>query len=167
MTAMLTRSTFKRPVYAPPRQPTRPVPALFRAPEPVSARVVAVQKTEPQRNRALLDMADGRPCLLRIPGVCSGDAATTVACHSNLGIHGKAKGRKADDQYSVWGCACCHRWLDQGPATQEQKTEAFMRAHQHQVLAWREIAQEIKPGTWREREAAKWALVRLWGDSAA
>lgn len=152
---------FKRPTYAPPRQPTRPIPALFRAPGRVADEVVAVQKSQPQRNRALLDMADGRPCLLRIPGVCSGDTSTTVACHSNLSIHGKAKSRKADDQYSVWGCACCHRWLDQSPATQEQKTEAFMRAHQHQVLAWREIAQGKRLRSQREREAAKWAIERI------
>lgn len=102
-------------------------------------------------------MARGMPCLLRVPGVCTHDRATVVCCHSNLSIHGKAGARKADDHYSVWGCAACHRWLDQGPAPRAQKAAAFMAAHLAQVLEWRAIAYDSSSAP-RDRSAALWAL---------
>lgn len=117
-------------------------------------------KPEAYRNPALLAMARDKPCLLRVPGQCVGGTETTVAAHSNWACHGKAGARKADDQYSVWGCSGCHSWLDQGAAPKATKQAAFMRAHADQVLQWRRIAQETteKP---RDRAAALWALERL------
>jgi len=117
-------------------------------------------KTEPYRDAALLEMARGRPCLLLVPGACTHRLDQTVACHSNLSIHGKAGARKADDCYSSWGCAECHRWLDQGRADAFLKETAFMQAHLSQVLAWRQIAAD--PGEpVRFRRAALRALERL------
>jgi len=119
-----------------------------------------VLKTEPHRNRHLLDMASAQRCLLRAPGVTCALRETTVACHSNLAEHGKAGARKADDEYSVWGCFACHRWLDQGPADATLKTVTFMRAHLDQVAEWRAIAAD--PGQpARDRAAAQWALDHL------
>jgi hypothetical protein len=116
-----------------------------------------IPRTEPHRSRALLDMARGRQCLLRVPGVCVGGTETTVACHSNKAAHGKAGARKADDEYSVWGCFGCHGWLDQGKAPMHTKDMTFMRAHADQVLEWRRIARSsIEPA--RDRLAALWAL---------
>lgn len=117
-------------------------------------------KSEAHRNPALLAMAEGKPCLLRVPGQCVGGTETTVAAHSNWACHGKAGARKADDQYSVWGCAGCHHWLDRMAAPKATKQAAFMRAHADQVLQWRRIAQDTteKP---RDRTAALWALERL------
>lgn len=117
-------------------------------------------KTKAQRNAHLRDMARGMPCLLRVPGICTQDRATVVCCHSNLSIHGKAGARKADDHYSVWGCAACHRWLDQGTAPRAQKAAAFMTAHLAQVLEWRAIAFDGSSAP-RDRAAAAWALARL------
>lgn len=105
-------------------------------------------------------MARDKPCLLQVSGVCCHDSATVVCCHSNLSIHGKAGARKADDQYSVWGCMTCHAWLDQGPAPRARKTTAFMAAHLRQVLAWRAIASDAG-STPRDRAAAQWALEHL------
>jgi hypothetical protein len=127
-----------------------------------NAGLKAMPKSEPKRNRALLDMANGQACLLRVPHVCNGDKKTTVACHSNLSIHGKAGARKADDEYTVWGCAACHRWLDQGSAPAEMKDAVFMQAHHRQVLAWREAAANPAEGP-RSRRAALWALGHLEG----
>lgn len=135
-------------------------------PSPISGGVVArcdaagesVPKTEPKRNRALLDLAKDMPCLLLVPGCCNHRTDTTVACHSNLGIHGKAGARKSQDFYSCWGCSACHAWLDQGRATAAQKEAAFMAAHSRQVLAWRQIA--AGPDG-REQRAAAWALDQL------
>jgi len=116
-------------------------------------------KTEPKRNPALLEMARGMQCLLRVPGVCVGGTESTVACHSNLSVHGKAGARKADDCYTVWGCAACHRWLDQGPAPAAEKEVAFMTGHLRQVGAWRGIA-AFDPFL-RDKNAAQWALDQL------
>lgn len=123
--------------------------------------VQPIPKTEAHRNPALLEMARGRHCLLRVPGVCRGGTETTVAAHSNWACHGgKGGARKADDEYSVWGCFGCHHWLDQIAAPKATKQTAFMRAHADQVLEWRRIAQDPseKP---RYRLAAQWALDQL------
>lgn len=117
-------------------------------------------KTKAKRCPALLEMANGRPCLLHIPGVCNGRTDTTVACHSGLSIHGKAGARKADDCYSSFGCAACHSWLDQGPAPRAVKEAAFMAAHLRQVIEWRRVMQDpTEPD--RFRRAARWALDEL------
>ncbi len=121
----------------------------------------AVPKTEPQRNAALLAMARGQLCLLQVPGVCQPDPATTVACHSNQSVHGKAGARKADDQWHVYGCAACHRWLDQGPAPAAEKIERFNAAHRWMVAIWQDIVAGKQPATSRERRAADWALARF------
>lgn len=117
-------------------------------------------KTKAQRNSHLRELARGMPCLLRIRGVCNGDWSTTVACHSNLSIHGKAGARKADDHYTVWGCAACHSWLDQGRADGVLKETAFMAAHLAQVLEWRAIAVDGRQTT-RNHAAVRWALELL------
>lgn len=156
----MRRTGFARKVYTP-----EPAPPLRALAQPVNmARICttvrAAPKTVEHRNPHLLRMAAGQPCLLRVPGVCCGDTRTTVACHSNLSIHGKAGARKADDHYSVWGCATCHHWLDQGPATIEAKTARFMAAHADQVMAWcRIVADAGRPP--KDRAAAHWALCLL------
>lgn len=118
-------------------------------------------KSEPQRNSALLAMARGQRCLLQVPGTCTGDPATTVACHSNQSVHGKAGTRKADDQWHVYGCNACHRWLDQGPAPAVEKVERFSTAHRWMVAIWQDIVAGMQPATPRERRAAEWALARI------
>ena len=173
--APLKRTAFKR------RQPkligvdlaTRPSVTVLVRMEPVPGRIVrmvaindadfrgAVPKTEPHRNRALLAMARGQRCLLQVPGVCRPDPATTVACHSNQSAHGKAGARKADDQWHVYGCAACHRWLDQGPAPAAEKVERFASAHCWMVAIWQDIVAGVQPATPRERRAAEWALARI------
>jgi hypothetical protein len=121
------------------------------------ATTAADPKSVERRNSALLALAKDRPCLLMIPAVCNHRTDSTVACHSNLSIHGKAGARKADDHYSVWGCAACHYWLDFGKAAAAQKEMAFMLAHARQALAWRLIARDRQEPV-SARRAAQWAL---------
>lgn len=149
---MLTRK------YTRPPRPATVRPTRWRVPAMISDECHCAPKSKPHRNPALLEMARGKPCLLQIPGVCQGGTDTTVACHSNLSIHGKAARRKADDEYSAWGCAACHRWLDQGPAHADVKNLAFQGAHLRQVPEWRAIRAGIVAATPRERRAAAWAL---------
>ena len=56
--------------------------------------------------------ARGRPCCLRVPGVCkdSPEHSTVVLCH--LRRPGDGMGIKPPDTRAVLGCHACHDWLD-------------------------------------------------------
>lgn len=162
--APLKRTPFKaKPKAHVPRE-RAPQPAYTLQRVGVHARVsdtaAPVPKAEIQRNRRLLDMARGRPCLFSLPGICNRDPATTVAAHSNWGEHGKGAGLKASDAYSCWGCFACHAWLDQGAAPAAEKRAAFDAAHRAQVEAWRRVAADPAEKE-ADRAAAAWALDRV------
>lgn len=55
---------------------------------------------------------------------------SVVPCHSNSLFHGKGMGLKAKHEFTVPGCAACHRWLDQGPAEKQTKFDAWAMAFQ-------------------------------------
>jgi Protein of unknown function (DUF1364) len=126
--------------------------------------MTSISKTKPYRSPALLALARGKPCLLTAVHNCLGrDGSTTVACHSNQSKHGKGMARKADDNYSVWGCINCHSWLDQGPAPKAEKVRAFDAAHRRQIVAWQGIYQGDAAyySSPLDCDAAKLALERL------
>ena len=154
------RTTFRQQPK-PERQPTVWPGVQHFAPE-VRCDGAAVAQPIPvqHRNPHLLAMARDKSCQLQIFGVCNGNPRTTVAAHSNFGIHGKAKSRKADDCYVVNACSACHAWLDQGPAPKAQKEAAFMAGHLRQVLAWRVIASDSRAPA-ADRKAVTWALELL------
>lgn len=157
---MLQRRPFT-PKPRPDRAPMAwPGPQSFAPASRADGAGEACPKPVEHRNPALLAMARGKPCLLLVPGVCNCQPASTVACHSNFSIHGKAGARKADDQHTVWGGAACHRWLDQGPAPYEEKLAVFLAAQARQVLKWQAIVGDMSY-TPRERAAAHWALCLL------
>src|SRR5690606_1716559 len=55
----------------------------------------------------LRSYAQGRACLVRIPGVCNGIRETTVLAHARLaGITGV--GQKAPDVIGAHACSACH-----------------------------------------------------------
>lgn len=143
---------------------TSPSAPVTRSKRPgVMARVIEAIKPQPKtvelRNPTLLQLARGMPCQLRILNVCNNDRATVVSCHSNWSDHGKAGARKADDCYTVWGCAACHRWLDQGNASGRLKRDVFMFALKYRMrMAWKQIASDDVHWNDRERAAAQWAL---------
>lgn len=159
---MLARSTFKRPERR--REPVvhTPVPEHLRRPASFARADVArepVTKTQAHRSQAIRDMAEGRPCLLMFPDICNRDSSTTVAAHSNWSdIGGKGGARKADDEYTVWGCSACHTMLDSGShLTKAEKRASFAAAHQRQVDHWHRIAADPREKP-RFRKAADWAL---------
>lgn len=59
---------------------------------------------------------------------CGADAPSQAA-HSNFGIHGKGKGIKADDRYTIPLCHSCHANLDQNLSqqTRQQQLDWFMK----------------------------------------
>lgn len=83
---------------------------LARAVKPIRARSKTNSNPRPATGEAKL--CKGQPCYLRIPGACTG--AAHDPCHSNQAAHGKGKGIKAHDVYTVPGCRSCHEVLDQG-----------------------------------------------------
>lgn len=83
-------------------------------------------------NEALTRLAKGAPCQLESIA-CSGGPETSVWAHSNLLRHGKGRGIKAHDYFGAILCAGCHMWLDQGPASREEKEAAFYVAFERTV----------------------------------
>ena len=59
---------------------------------------------------------------------CGADAPSQAA-HSNFGIHGKGKGIKADDCYTIPLCVICHQNFDQNLSqqTRQQQQEWFLK----------------------------------------
>jgi hypothetical protein len=118
-------------------------------------------KHEYYRDEKLLALAEGEPCLLQVAQNClGGEGSTTVACHSNLLIHGKGRSIKADDHHSVWGCHHCHTWLDASSVAYDTKNLAFQEAYKRQLHAWLDLADNITIKPWR-REAARRVLTHL------
>jgi hypothetical protein len=55
--------------------------------------------------------AKGRPCMVRLPGICCGNPETTILAHYRMpGLSGM--GVKADDKFAAWACSACHDAID-------------------------------------------------------
>lgn len=63
-----------------------------------------------------------------LPCVECGRPPRSQAAHSNFGIHGKGRGIKADDRYTLPLCHSCHRDLDQNLSqhTRQQQLDWFI-----------------------------------------
>ena len=61
--------------------------------------------------KTLRDFARGKPCMVRIAGVCNHDPETTVLAHIRRGgVAGM--GQKPPDVCGVWACSSCHDAID-------------------------------------------------------
>lgn len=70
-----------------------------------------------KRDNKRLDAIRSLPC-------CQcGASPRSQAAHSNFGIHGKGKGIKADDRYTIPLCHSCHRDLDQNLSQQTRRQQ--------------------------------------------
>ena len=119
-----------------------------------------MQKFDYYRSKDLLKLAQDQECLLQVPEICQGGSSTIVACHSNSGSNGKGKGIKASDADTVWGCAACHAWLDQGQASKEEKENIYYEAYTRQIMEWFKISRSISLNP-RKVEAARNVLKHL------
>ena len=119
-----------------------------------------IEKYNYYRSKDLLKLAQDQECLLQVPDFCQGGSSTIVACHSNSGSNGKGKGIKASDADTVWGCAACHAWLDQGKASKEEKETVWDDAYFRQILEWLKISRSIALKPWKV-EAAREVLIHL------
>ena len=154
----MKRSGFNRPEK--PAKTPKTLQTLYRQGVTGPVTLTALPKTEAKRNPHLLAMAKGKPCLLRVPGVCNNNPETTVAAHSNCHEHGKAHTRKADDFYSVWACYACHTWLDQGQGAQNRQVadELFKEAWARQQTEWDKLTDSTNA---KDKAAAQWALEQI------
>lgn len=88
----------------------------------------------------------GEQCYLRVSGICQArgfGSDTVVPCHSNQLRHGKAKGLKALDVFTVPGCWACHAWLDQNTTGETRETK--FRTWDRAFCSW-EPVRKIKLG---------------------
>lgn len=59
----------------------------------------------------LRKLARGRPCMVRLPGICNGNPETTVGAHFRMpGASGM--GIKSPDLFIAWACSSCHDAID-------------------------------------------------------
>lgn len=75
-------------------------------------KTVAKMKSRGPKMTPIRRAARNQECQLQILGVCNGDPATTVLCHSNQLAAGKGMGLKAPDTEACFGCSACHDVLD-------------------------------------------------------
>lgn len=67
-----------------------------------------LQKQQRHESKKLRDSARAQSCMVRIPGVCSHDPATTVLAH----VNGGGMGTKTSDLFSSFCCSACHDLID-------------------------------------------------------
>jgi len=77
----------------------------------------------------LRQYAKGKPCMVRLGGICNQNPETTVLAHVRIaGITGGAQ--KAPDLLGAWCCSDCHSWVDghkENTRTQRDFLEGVMR----------------------------------------
>ena len=73
--------------------------------------------------------AKGKDCEIRLPGVCSHDSETVVACHIRIsGLCGV--GQKPSDLLTVRGCHECHSVIDGRARSPFTKAELILFIHE-------------------------------------
>lgn len=81
---------------------------------------------------SITKLAQGKECQVRIPGVCNGNAETTVMAHYRLaGLCGV--GIKPISVIGAWACSSCHDAID-GRAKSEMSHESIRLAHAEGVM---------------------------------
>ena len=60
----------------------------------------------------------------KLPCVRCGQSPSQAA-HSNWSEHGKGRGIKADDQFTIPLCHRCHQWLDQYQCMNRDESKAW------------------------------------------
>ena len=83
---------------------------------------------------ALTLLARGKPCFIRLPTICNGNAETTVLAHYRLsGISGT--GLKPPDIVACPSCSDCHDAADRRRYTDLDR-EYVRLAHAEGILRW-------------------------------
>lgn len=83
--------------------------------------------------------AKGKPCMVRIPGICTGGGEDTVLAHYRLAGY-CGTGLKPSDMMGAWACHACHDAVD-GRNKQGRDYEWLRLCHAEGVLR---TQQELK-----------------------
>ena len=79
----------------------------------------------------LRKLAQGRDCMVRLPGICNHNPETTVLAHFRMaGLCGA--GMKPNDLFGAWACDDCHSEIDR--RTQITDRDFARLAHLEGVL---------------------------------
>ena len=87
----------------------------------------------------LRQLAKGKVCQIRLPGICNFRPETTVLCHYRV-INLSGAGFKTDDFIAAWGCSACHAYVDTHHDSETQHAFALgvFRTQQHILVALRD-----------------------------
>ena len=87
--------------------------------------------------------ARGKPCLVRLTGICNWDDSTTVLAHIRR-ANVAGMGQKPPDTCAVWACSSCHDEIDRRTRNNRLKDiegdllDALIRQHawydKHEIL---------------------------------
>ena len=81
----------------------------------------------------LRNSAKGEDCLIRLPGICNGNPATTVLAHYRLiGISGL--GLKSPDMLAAFACSACHDYVDSRRISADLSRDQVKLAHLEGVM---------------------------------
>lgn len=86
----------------------------------------------------LRELARGKGCMVRVPGVCNSDPETTVLAHVRM-IGVSAMSMKSPDWFASWACSACHDYVDSRSVTGEPCCRRLMLLEgmvrtQHEIL---------------------------------
>lgn len=76
--------------------------------------------------------AQGRECMVRVPGVCNFNPETTVLAHFRLAGY-CGMGMKPDDALGAWACSACHDAID-GRSKTQYDHDALENMHMKGVM---------------------------------
>jgi hypothetical protein len=91
-------------------------------PIPTSLAKAARKVSRPKTTKAR-QAAKGKPCMMRIPGVCSGDISTVVLCHYRLAGYCGTGIKPNDVTFGAWACDQCHAAADGRLKTEHTHTQ--------------------------------------------
>jgi|TARA_A100001391_G_C5082480_1_gene280252 hypothetical protein len=86
------------------------------------------------RSKTITQSARGKPCALRLPGICNGNPETTVWAHVNG--FGKGMGVKTHDLLGFPACSACHAAYDQGNERSQYTGDAFRALCETLIALW-------------------------------
>ena len=74
--------------------------------------------------------AEGKPCTMRLHGVCNHDPATSVWAHIHSVRWGSGRGHKVPDVCGLIACFSCHQVLDRHVKTTYDRDFIMLAAYE-------------------------------------
>ena len=79
---------------------------------------------------AITEFARGRPCTMRLTGICNHNPETSVWAHINSVRWGSGKGQKCPDIIGLIVCSDCHDVLDRRVKTLIEREFVMLAAYE-------------------------------------